>query len=489
RMSVLLRDALPSLPQGTPRARALLSLSEGDDVRSREDQDRYLDQALSECAEDRNLRARLLAKKAGHAAAAGVSQLGQAEAWAREALTLATDQPVHRYALYSLAWPLALSGRPLDELSERSGATADVSAYLSASAERVLAKRLFWRGELAGARELLRSLQALADDRGDLTSYAMIRMHMVEVELRAGNLTAAAALLDEWAESSDYETQFRPQYPRCRALLEVQRGAGEEAQRWADETIRLAQAAGSKWDELEALRARGTNSLLGVAPDRAVIDLWAVWEHCEREGVLDPGAFPVAPDLIEALGDLARFDEAGEVARRLGEWAEQQDHPWARATFKRCAGFLELATGGDVDAGAASLAGASGDLEALGSRFESARCLLALGRARRRLKQWSGARESLERAVISFAALGADGWAARARSELERVGGRPRAGRELTPSERQVSELAADGLSNKQIAASLYVTVNTVEVHLARAYAKLGVRSRSQLAKRLAGSE
>ena len=487
RMSVLLREALPSLPEGTPRARALLALSEGDDVRSREDQDRYLDQALSECGGDSNLRARVLAKKAGNAAAAGVSQLGQAEAWAREALTLATDQSAQRYALYSLAWPLGLRGRPLDDLAARSGATTDVSAYLSASPERVVAKRLFWRGELASARELLRSLQALADDRGDLTSYAMIRMHMVEVELRAGNLAAAASLLDEWGESSDYETQFRPQYPRCRALLEVQRGAGEEAQRWADETIRLAQAAGSMWDELEARRVRGINGLLGLTPDRAVMDLWVVWEHCEREGVLDPGAFPVAPDLVEALSELARFEDAGEVTRRLGELAAQQDHPWASATFKRCAGILELATGGDVEAGTASLAEASVDLEALGSLFDAARCLLALGRAQRRLKQWRGARESLERAAVSFAALGADGWAARARSELERVGGRRRAESELTPSERQVSELAADGLSNKEIAAALYVTVNTVEVHLARAYAKLGVRSRGQLAKRLAG--
>jgi DNA-binding NarL/FixJ family response regulator len=56
----------------------------------------------------------------------------------------------------------------------------------------------------------------------------------------------------------------------------------------------------------------------------------------------------------------------------------------------------------------------------------------------------------------------------------------------MTPSERRVAELAADGLSNKEIAAALYIEVNTVEVHLARAYAKLGVRSRTQLAKRLA---
>ena len=216
------------------------------------------------------------------------------------------------------------------------------------------------------------------------------------------------------------------------------------------------------------------------------MDLWAVWEHCEREGVLDPGAFPVAPDLVEALSELARLEDAAEVARRLGELAAQQDHPWATASSKRCAGLLELATGGDVEAGAASLAEATVDLEALGARFDAARCLLALGRAQRRLKQWGAARESLERAAVSFAALGADGWDVRARSELERVGGRRRAEGELTPSERQVSEFAADGLSNKEIAAALYVTVNTVEVHLARAYTKLGVRSRAQLAKRLA---
>jgi DNA-binding CsgD family transcriptional regulator len=428
----------------------------------------------------------VLAKKAGNAAAAAVSQLGQAEAWAIEALELADDPAVQRYALYSLAWPLGLGGRGLGDLCARSAATADPSAYLSASPERVAAKRLFWRGELASAREVLASLLALADDRGDLTSYAMIRMHVVEVELRAGRLADAARLLDEWGESSDFETQFRPQYPRCRALLEAGRGAAEEAGRWADETIRLAQAAGSMWDELEARRARGIKGLIEAEPDRALADLWPVWEHCEREGVLEPGAFPVAPELVEALAELARFEEADAVTSRLRELAVQQDHPWAIATAKRCTAVLELATSGYAETSADLLAEASTELERLELRLDSARCLLALGRAQRRLKQWRGARETLERAATRFAALGAEGWAQRARSELERVGGRRRADGGLTPSERRVSELAADGLSNKDIAAALYVTVNTVEVHLARAYAKLGVRSRAQLAKRLA---
>jgi DNA-binding CsgD family transcriptional regulator len=309
---------------------------------------------------------------------------------------------------------------------------------------------------------------------------------MVETELRAGQLETAARLLEEWAESSDYETQFRPQYPRCRALLAAARGATEEAGRWADDTIELAQASGTMWDELEGRRARGIKGLIEGAPDRALVDLCVVWEHCEREGVLDPGVFPVAPELVEAQVELAQFEDAAAVTCRLRELAAQQDHPWARATAGRCAGILELARSGYTEAGEELLAEASDDLERLGLQLDSARCLLALGRAQRRHKQWREARQTLERAATAFAALGAAGWAARAAAELERIGGRRRSDGDLTPAERRASELAADGLSNKEIAASMYVAVNTVEVYLARAYAKLGVRSRAQLAKRLA---
>jgi DNA-binding NarL/FixJ family response regulator len=82
--------------------------------------------------------------------------------------------------------------------------------------------------------------------------------------------------------------------------------------------------------------------------------------------------------------------------------------------------------------------------------------------------------------------MGSPGWAQQARAELSRVGARsPRPSGELTQSELRAAELAVDGLSNKEIAGQLVVTVHTVEVHLSRAYAKLGVRSRGQLAGRL----
>lgn len=486
RMTVLLRDELGSLPAGSPRAQAWLMLSEGQDVSSRHDQDRYLQRALKEVGQDGNLRGRILAKMAGNAAAGALAGLDQAETWALTAVDGADEPAVQRYALWSLAWTLALGGRPVAELCARSPIAADPSGYISASPERVAAQQLFWRGELTNARASLDSLSVLADEHGDPTSYAMIRMHRVELELRSGRFDVAQRLLDEWAESADYETQFRPQYPRCRALLEAGRGAVEEARDWAHQTIELAQAAGTKWDELEARRALGIAALIDSLPDQALAELWPVWEHCESEGVLDRGAFPVAPDLVEALVELKRFETAQAVTSRLGELAEGLDHPWGRATAKRSDALVRLARDGYDETSAAAVVEASIDLERLELRLDSARSLLALGRAQRRAKHWRAARETLEQASAAFRSLGADGWERRAASELDRIGGRRRADGELTPSERRVVELAAQGLSNKEIATALYVAVNTVEVHLARAYPKLGVRSRAQLAGRLA---
>jgi DNA-binding NarL/FixJ family response regulator len=488
RLTAVLEQEMASLPAGVTRARAWTLLSDGAGVSGMQDQNRYLERALAECGEDRNLRAYLRAKMAGNAAAASISQLRDAEGWAREALQDATEARVQRFVLYELAWVKVLTGRSVDDLCERSGLADDPTAYVSASAERVAAKRLLWRGELAGARVLLSSLAALADERGEPTSYAMVRLHLCELELRSGGLEAGSRLLEEWAESSDFETQFRPQYQRCRALLAAGRGDVTEAKRWAGEALERAIAAGSRWDELEGLRARAMAALLEQAPERAVEDLRVVWEHCEREGVLDPGAFPVAPELVEALVEVGELDAAREVTERLGQLAEQQDHPWARASAKRCRALLLLAVDPQDQAAAALLREAAVDFGHMELRFDATRCLLALGRALRRAKRWGGARETLEEAVAGFAALDSVGWADQARVELGRVGARrPRADSgELTPSELRVVELAAEGLANKQIASRLYVTVNTVEVHLTRAYAKLGVHSRSQLARAMA---
>ena len=104
----------------------------------------------------------------------------------------------------------------------------------------------------------------------------------------------------------------------------------------------------------------------------------------------------------------------------------------------------------------------------------------------RRAKQRAEARATLESALAVFEELGAALWAERARAEIARLGGRRARDRdELTETERRIAELAADGRSNREIAGELFVSERTVEANLTRAYRKLGVRSRTELARRL----
>jgi DNA-binding CsgD family transcriptional regulator len=351
----------------------------------------------------------------------------------------------------------------------------------------VVGQRLVWRGEVKQARALLESFQALAKERGEPRPYALARLHLCELELRVGCWDNAQRLLDEWAASTDSELLHWPMYERCRALLAAGRGDVADTRRWGDQALTLAESTGVRWDWLESHRALGQAALLARDVDESVRHLDAVWQHTQREGVADPGAFPVAPDLVEALVEAEAYDAARRVADELSDLARGQEHPWALAGAQRSSALLQLARDTYSETSARALEDAAASYRELGLAFDAARTLLVLGRAQRRAKKWGTAREALEHSRAAFEAIGSPGWAESCRSELRRVGARkPSAKGGLTATERRVAELAAEGLSNKEIARSLFVTVNTVEFHLRNTYAKLGIRSRVQLAPQLA---
>jgi DNA-binding CsgD family transcriptional regulator len=487
RVSELLEPVAETFPTGPVRARAYLLLTAG--VLSGWDQcQRLLERALSE-SPDPTTRAAALATMAQGLAAVRVERVHEAEEWAREAVSTASTPRVLQTALYALGWTRSLGGHPIDDLCDRFHATAEIAFYMAESPERVAGQRLVWRGEMREARSALTHLLAMADERGEPSSYALQRLHVCELELRAAEWAAAERHLDEWAESSDRELLLWPMYERCRALLAAGRGLSDEAQRWAEEAITRAETTGVRWDRLEALRCLGMVELLRREPGKAAERLRPVWEHTEREGIGDPGVFPVAPDLVEALAALDEVEEASAVTARLARLAERQRHPWGLASARRCTAVVRLV--GDYEEHAVTeLEHAAMEYASLGLPFDCARTLFSLGGAQRRFRKWGVARNTLRRAVAAFDAIGSPGWADAARSELARVGARRSpTGGELTAAERRVAELAADGLANKEIAHALVVTVNTVEFHLSNAYAKLGIRSRAQLAGRLAGLE
>jgi DNA-binding NarL/FixJ family response regulator len=491
RVTDLLRPELPSLPSGGPSVRAWLLLSEGGAIRSYYDKGAYFDRALSECRADASLRAEVLARRALSTAAEGVERLEEAEAWASQALRDAAGAgpEIERLALRALGWSRCLRGRPIDDLCERFRAASTATSSMIDSPEPLAGLRLVWRGEVRRARAILSSFASVADERGEEVGYAWLRLNMCELELRTAQWDAASELLDEWGESDDQQALITPTYQRCRALLEAGRGDAQLAEQWAAPAFASARARGYRWQVLEASRALGMAGLLAHQPGEAVRWLRAVWQHAEHQGVEDPGAFPVGPDLVEALVEAGEPGEAVTVSVRLGELSELHAHPWGLASAKRCDATIVLSSGKHDAEAAAQMAETAADFGRLGLPFDQARTLLALGRALRRAKRWGAARDALNEAAVAFERLGSPGWAAEAASELARVGARrPRPVGELTPTELRVAELAAAGRSNQEIARTLHVTVSTVEAHLSRAYAKLGVRSRSQLAGRLSSS-
>jgi DNA-binding CsgD family transcriptional regulator len=488
RITRLIEPELAAFPAGASRVRASLLLTFGD-VQDNDEIRRHMDDALAASGDDVLLRAQVLMEIAENEAVIRVENIPTADAWAREALETvdaleAVNPKLERHALYTLAWTRALSGEPVDDLCDRFLAASDAVPFIASSPERVAAQRLSWRGENEQARAVVTRLRALADENGESHSYALQRLHLVQLELRIGNCEAVDLLLDEWAESR--EQVMWPMYERCRALHAAVRGAPDDAEQWAAKALSRAVPMGSGWDRLESLRARGVAALLRNEAAAAAESLRTVWEHTVQHGVDEPGVFPAAPDLVEALVELRRLDEAEAVAERLRGLAEAQQNPWGLATAARCEALIRIAQAKDVDAGGAELLAAADRYGELGLHFDRARTLLSLGRAQRRQRKWGAARDALDPAAAAFDELGAFGWAQQARDEAARVGGRKPSGEgQLTPAERRVAELAAEGLANKEIARELVITVRTVEAHLKNAYAKLGVRSRTQLARRL----
>ncbi len=120
--------------------------------------------------------------------------------------------------------------------------------------------------------------------------------------------------------------------------------------------------------------------------------------------------------------------------------------------------------------------------EQLGDLYGQARALLALGVVRRRGLQKRAARGAIAEALAGFEQLGAATWVERARSELGSIGGRSRE-EGLTPAERRVASLVAEGRTNREVAAALFLGERTVASHLTHIYAKLGIRSRTELAR------
>ena len=186
-----------------------------------------------------------------------------------------------------------------------------------------------------------------------------------------------------------------------------------------------------------------------------------------------------------ALLQLGREDEARQLAAEEVEHARNWGAPRALAGALRVAGLLE-----GSERGVALLEEAVGVVESSPAKLEHAKSRTELGAALRRANRRAEAREHLRQAVELATICGATAVVERAERELLATGARPRrvalsGVASLTPSERRIAEMAAEGPTNREIAQTLFITQRTVEVHLTSIYRKLAITSRSQLAAAL----
>jgi DNA-binding CsgD family transcriptional regulator len=339
--------------------------------------------------------------------------------------------------------------------------------------------------ELDAARRLLLDQYGRAIDDGDEWNRIVLHWPLTEVECRAGNYDAARAYAEEGgalAEQSD-NLYARWQSAYCLGLVAAHVGERATAAAHGEDSLTKATAIHS---ELLAARSRIALGFLAVSEGRSedALDHLAGLPELALRGPYSV-TYPFWGDMFEALVSLGELERAHSLLGEIDAHRLVEERPGTAPVIARCRGLV-LAASGSLDEGIAMLEESLRLQEARPVPLERARTLLALGEVQRRARRRRVAHETLREALADFESLGTPRWAERASEEITRIAGRrAHAPGELTPSEHRIAELVAEGKTNKEVAAQLFITRRTVEGHLTHIYAKLGVRSRAELAHRM----
>jgi DNA-binding CsgD family transcriptional regulator len=488
-----LDELVDDLPPGGARADALLLLAS-----AQQGFERCLGLAMGALVEARGDHARI-AKIECYIGelllVQGASE--QALAHARAGLASAeraADPNTLAIALATVAWfETGTAAAPTPGLLERAialedaGLKSDVSDTSSPSF--ALSMRLMFAGLLDEARARMGVSYDRAVSLGDERAVSAALLHLAELEFRAGNWPLAARYVAEGYEHAEQMSreQDMSAHLYASALVDAHLGHVEEARDAAERGMALSESCGDEVFRLQHLAALGFLELSIGDAGAADWILRPLAARLNSLGWREPSIYGELPNAIEALVELGELAEARRLLTDLQGRVGRIESPWGEASADRCEGLI-LSAEGDLEAALEAYARALRVHERLPQPFDLGRTLLALGTGERRARRRRAARETLRSALQIFDELGAVLWAERARSELARIGGRAPTRDDLTPSEQRIAELVAEGKTNKEVAAILVLADRTVESALTRIYRKLQVRSRTELARKLAGA-
>jgi DNA-binding CsgD family transcriptional regulator len=488
RATALLEQLLADAPPGGSRGRVLMRLAgiRNSSTGPYEAQELYR-QALTEVSGDPELQTEVLLKMAELARFTSDRETGLELARRAVRSSTGTDDRTSRcralaiYGLMHFSAGLGVAAAEMEEALE-----LERSFPSKTLPTEVLIYQQFWSGQVDGARELQQAQleSALARADPDTTAYYWF---LALVEWRAGNWELASHHAEELAtvrEQAGREWLWAvDEYPG--AVLAAHRGLVDDARARARGAIAAAEKIGQTVHQAMHHHVLGFLELSQGDAATALSHLRLAARYFEAGGLREPGMRTEIGDLLEALVASGENAEAEEVLRIWEDRARHLDRAWALAVLARCRGLLSAASG-DTDRAFRDFEQALGEHARCPDPFQQARTMLALGRTQRRAKQRGAARVSINDALARFERLGAPLWAAQARDELGRIGGRPPNGAQLTESEQRIAHLVAQGKANREVAASLFLTVHSVETALTNIYRKLGIRSRTELASRYA---
>ena len=359
------------------------------------------------------------------------------------------------------------------EITEREPrAAGDHSPRVAFAHER------WWRGQFAEAAQLLDRERGIAEQHGDEGFLIRLNVFGAVLATNRGHWHEAARLLEE--ALLDARGYWRMLALMHRGILRGRRG-DRRALEDASE-VGAAPIAGS--DPVFAAGAAFASGLIDLASGDVASAAERMADLPEVNGRSGASGADYAVLIPETVGLLVESDRPGR-AEALVEQLERrhlQLEPWGTAAEALCRGLLALGSN-DLPAAGLRFVAAREGFEALGAPWELGQTLFAEGRLLRRLGRRREAAGCLERAIGVFTELGAEPASRRAADELHGARPRPRRDDSLTMAETRVAALVAAGRTNREVAAGLFTTVATVEAHLTRIYAKLRIRSRTELAR------
>jgi DNA-binding CsgD family transcriptional regulator/tetratricopeptide (TPR) repeat protein len=348
---------------------------------------------------------------------------------------------------------------------------------------QTLGHSAIWLGEHVEARRFLGDVVTSARQQSAVAGLAFPLACLSELEYRTGRWTIAYALADDSVRMAT-EVGARSQLAFslvCLARVEAGIGKQDDCRAHLRDALAISRELSVGSIEVYARSVAGLLELSLGNPDRAVLELGPLSRLVDRWKLAHPDVVQWGSDFVEALargGDPVAAQAALDSFERQARATESR---WGMGEAARCRGLLA-----DADGFEKCFADALEWLQDDVAVFERARTLLCLGERRRRSRRLGPARDALGLALAGFEQLGAQPWILRTRRELHATGARlgpppEQPVQRLTPQELQVAIIAATGATNREIAASLFLSPKTVDFHLGKVYRKLEVRSRSQL--------